>query len=98
MDPTVVRDKLVDVLRTIQELGGFDDGGSIDGNTVPLGSLKEFDTQIVPVAITLVAKNLGVPIPNDQNVFLSRDGQKRLSVNEVVDRIIEIMNCESKKR
>ena len=98
MAPADVKDKLVGVLRTIQELGGFADGAGIGGDTIPLEDLEEFDTHIVPIAITLLAKELGVEIPNDENVFLSADGLKPLSVDAVCGRVADIVNRKGKKK
>lgn len=98
MAPEDVKDKLVEVLRTVQDLGGFADGDGIDGDTVPLEDLDDFDTQVAPVAITVLAKALGVEIPNDENVFLSADGLKPLSVDAVCGRVADIVNRKGKKK
>jgi hypothetical protein len=98
MAPEDVKDKLVEVLRTIQDLGGFADGEGITGETIPLEDLEDFDTQVAPVAITVLAKALGVEIPNDENVFLSPDGLKPLSVDAVCGRVADIVNCKGKKK
>lgn len=97
MAPADVKEKLVQVLHTIQNLGGFNDGEDIVGSTVPLEDLEDFDTQVAPVAITLLAKSLGVDIPKDENVFLSADGQKALSVDAICGRVAEIVNRKGKK-
>lgn len=98
MAPSDVKDKLVGVLRTIQELGGFADADGIGPDTVPLEDLEEFDTQVVPVAITLLANELGVEIPNDENVFLSPDGREPLGVDAVCGRVADIVNRKGKKK
>ena len=97
MAPAEVKDKLVRVLRTIQELGGFADGVTIGEDTIPLEDLEEFDTQVVPIAITLLAKELGAEIPNNENVFLSADGRAALSVEAVCGRVADIVNKGKKK-
>jgi hypothetical protein len=73
--------KLVQVLRTIQSNSGYDAEG-ICLTTCPLNDLKGFDSQLWPVAITMLADALDVTIPNNKNIYVSDDGRRRLTIAE----------------
>ncbi len=83
MDPIVVKAKLIKVLETIQCDSGFAPAPII-GTTYPLKDLEGFDTSISPTAMDFLAQALGVDIPLDMNIFVSFDGRRALSIDEIV--------------
>lgn len=89
MDETLVRDQLIDVLQTIQRESGYGEV-QIGRNTCPLDDLEKFDTKIAPVAITLLANATGIPIPNRKNIFVSKDGRQRLTIDQIVEEVCKL--------
>jgi hypothetical protein len=83
MDTVVVKTKLIDVLTMIQRDSGFS-AVPITGATCPLDDLEGFDTKIVPTAIDFLAAALGIDIPLGRNIFVSFDGSRRLTIDQVV--------------
>jgi len=81
MTPKIVEVKLIDVLQGIQNDSGYDASGITD-TTCPLSDLEGFDSMLCPVAISILATELDLQIPNDQNIFLSKDGKYPLTISE----------------
>ncbi len=90
MNPNEVEVKLIEVLQGIQSDSGYD-GSSIVGTMRPLsGDLEGFDSMLWPVAISMLATELGINIPNDKNIFLSEDSKRRLTISESAAIVCEI--------
>ncbi len=83
MDPTFVRAKLIEVLAAIQRDSGYSPV-EINGSTCPLDDLEGFDSKIWPVAIAQLAKEAGIAIPDRKNIFVSPDGRRRLTIDQIV--------------
>ena len=91
MNPKDVEVKLVEVLQEIQSDSGYD-GSGIMGTTCPLNDLKGFDSMLWPVAIGMLATALEVKIPNNKNIFLSKDDKRQLTISESAAMVCEIVN------
>ncbi len=87
MDRQFIRDKLIEVLAGIQDDSGFAPF-AINVATCPLDDLEGFDSQIWPISIRLLAKAIGCEIPRRTNIYLSRDGKTKLTVQESVDIVL----------
>jgi hypothetical protein len=55
---------------------------TLAGTDVPTKVLEQFDSTVWPVAITWIAKELGVTIDNDVHVFGGKDGGPLLTINQ----------------
>lgn len=82
MDIEIARTALIAILQEIQELSGYE-VPELRDDTTPL-DLEEFDSKICPVAIGMLAERLSITIPTDKNIFLSKDGRRKLTVGEIV--------------
>ncbi|MBE9095047.1 hypothetical protein [Tychonema sp. LEGE 07203] len=91
MNPKDVEVKLVEVLQEIQSDSGYD-GSGIMRTTCPVNDLEGFDSKIWPVAIGMLASALNVNIPNNKNIFLSKDGKRRLTISESAAIVCESVN------
>ncbi|MGB3262391.1 MAG: hypothetical protein WBA89_00385 [Microcoleus sp.] len=91
MNSKDVEVKLVEVLQEIQSVSGYD-GSGIMANTCPLNDLEGFDSMLWPVAIGMLATALEVKIPNDKNIFLSKDGKRQLTISESAAIVCAIVN------
>ena len=85
MDPALVTSSLISVLSKIQNDGGYTDGGTINGATVPPDDLDGFDSKLVPVAIKRLGRVLGVAFPKKVNIFCEggRSCGRKLTVEEI---------------
>jgi hypothetical protein len=81
MTPDDAKDALISVLNDIQNRTGLA-CPPLDGSSVPPKVLPKFDSTVWPVAITLVARKLGVEIPKDVHIFGGENGAPLLSIDE----------------
>lgn len=91
MNPEDVKVKLIEVLQEIQSDSGYE-ATPITGKTCPMTELKGFDSLLCIEATMMLADKLGVEIPNDRNIFLSKDGEQWLTIDESVAVVCEIVN------
>lgn len=89
MNSKDVEVKLVEVLQDIQSTSGYS-GNLISGTTCPLNDLEGFDSLLWLVAISMLATELSINIPNDINIFVSKDGKRRLTISESVAMVCKI--------
>jgi hypothetical protein len=74
------RKALMAVLTDIQARSGLP-CPALTGSTVAPKALEKFDSTVWPAATTLVARKLGVTIPNDVHVFGSK-GAAPLNIDQ----------------
>lgn len=82
------RKALISVLKTIQKRSGLP-CPTLDGSDVPPKLLEKFDSTVWPVATTLVARKLGVTIPNNVHIFGGEKGGPLLSINQSATLIVK---------
>jgi hypothetical protein len=83
MDLDELKRKLIEVLEEIQSSSALA-CPLITGATKPIDELDKFDSKIWPVASGMLAASLGVPIPNNVNLFRAKAGKTALSVDQSV--------------
>ncbi len=93
MDETNVTEKLIEVLQEIQKNSGYECDGIV-AETCPLMDLEGFDSQLWPVAIGMLEKNLGVKIPKNKNIYVSDDGTQRLTIKESAAVVCKVATAE----
>lgn len=89
MNAVHVQVKLVEVLQHIQAASGLE-CPQITGATKPLEALPQFDSKIWPVAIGMLAAELGIAIADDVNIFCREKGCVSLTVDETVAMVVDI--------
>jgi len=90
MDQAYVKDKLIEVLEAIQCDSGYVLVAMV-GSTCPLTDLEGFDSKIWPVAISQLAKSIGVSIPNRKNIFVSTNGRQRLTIDQIAVEVCKLV-------
>ena len=80
MTQQAAKDALIAVLNQVQKRQGLA-CPTLEGSSVPPKVLPKFDSTVWPVAITLVARKLGVDIPKDVH-FGGENGAPLLSIDE----------------
>lgn len=77
---------VVQTIVQVQELSGRA-GDGIDASTCPLRDVEGFDSLSGLEATVMLSEALGVAISEDCNPFISKDGNRALSVGEIADNL-----------
>jgi hypothetical protein len=91
MNDSLIRAKLVEVLQTIQVTSNLD-CPDIVGSTKPLEALPQFDSKIWPVAVGMLAAELGITIADDVNIFRRPNTCIALTVDEIVETVAALVD------
>ena len=84
MSPDDVRSALIAVIENIQTALG-EACPPLDDNVVPSKLLPEFDSTVWPAATTLLAKRLGIIIPDDLHIFGGKAQAPLLTLGQTID-------------
>ena len=79
---------LIEVLKDIQDRSGLS-CPDLGGADVPPKVLEKFDSTVWPAATTLVARKLGVTIPNDVHIFGGEKGAPLLTIDQASQLIVK---------
>lgn len=85
-----VRRDLIAVIEEVQSESGLE-CPPLDGGTIPFADVPEFDSTVAPAAISLLAMRVGIPIPDDENIFMGPDGGSR-SIDQVALAVCNLMH------
>lgn len=85
--------RVIETVVQVQEDSGRAFAG-IDASTRPLKDVDGFDSLCGLEATELLSASLGIAIPNNRNPFVSEDGNRALSVNEVADALSRFARSE----
>lgn len=72
---------IIKTLQKVQDASGLP-CPSLTGSDVPKRVLEDFDSTVWPVAISWIAKELGVKIKNDVHVFGGKNGGPLLTISQ----------------
>lgn len=92
MNAALVQSKLVEVLQNIQAASGLE-CPKITGSTKPLEALPRFDSKIWPVAIGMLAAELGIVIADNVNIFSREKSCSALTIDETVAMVVDIASA-----
>ncbi len=93
MNAVLVQSKLIEVLQNIQAASALE-CPPITGATKPLEALPQFDSKIWPVAIGMLAAELGIVIANEINIFSREKGCVALTIEETVEMVVGIATAQ----
>ena len=85
---------VVQTVVQVQMISGRPSDG-IGASTRPLRDVEGFDSLSGLEATVMLSESLGVDLPNDCNPFISKDGNRALSVNEIADAICTHIGSEA---
>jgi hypothetical protein len=89
MDRKEILNLIMKVFGDYQEISG-QEATSITEDTVPIGGLPGFDTMNEVELIVMLSEHL--PLPLNIRLCVSDDGKKALSIREMVNHLLEILN------
>ena len=87
LDGKEVFKKLRKVLTEIQQNSDFEII-EITLDTCPVKDMPMFDSQLWITSITMLGEELDTVIPENTNIFLSDDGKRRLTVKEIIQKVL----------
>ena len=96
MDPAALKEKLIAILGQIQADSGLE-CPPLTGATKPVENLPKFDSKVWPVATTILATEIGAPIPNDVNIFVDETTKLPRSIEETAAFVCDLIKKQSKK-
>lgn len=94
MNAALVREKLVEVIKEIQEACG-EECPPLPGDLKPVEALPMFDSKIWPVAIGMLAEKLAIDIPDDMNIFRKEKSCIAFTIDETVNLVVELANAQA---
>lgn len=97
MDPVLLKEKLCIVLRQIQTDSGLDCPPLI-GSTKPVGNIPEFDSKVWPVAISILAAEIGASIPNEVNIFIDEKTKLPRSIDQTAAFVCDLLKKQADKQ
>ncbi len=86
-----VLEALIKVHKTVQDRLN-DRAAVVTGGTCPLTDLKGFQSVMIPTVVFMIADELGVELPEGakvKNIYVSKEGKRRLDLSGVADRFCE---------
>jgi hypothetical protein len=83
-----VKTALISVLKDIQARSGLA-CPDLRGTDVPPRVLEKFDSTVWPAATTLIARKLGIIIPNDVHIFGGERGTRLLTIDQSSELIMQ---------
>ena len=84
MDKQEIVTTIVQTVAHVQKVSGRSSVG-IGLSTRPVEDVEGFDSLNGVEAIVMLSESLGVDLPEDYNPFISSDGRRALSVDEIAD-------------
>ena len=84
MNQTKLKAALVKVLSQIQNDSGLE-CPPLKGTIKPIEEIPEFDSKVWPVAISILADEIGAEIPNEVNIFVDENSNLPRSINQIAE-------------
>lgn len=69
----------------------------LDGATIPLSDVPQFDSKTGAAATAKLAKALGIDIPKSANIFVDTKTKTNLTIDETVALVIKIAKPKAKE-
>ncbi len=96
MEKQEVITKVVQAVAQVQEISGRPSSG-IGSSTRPVGGVEGFDSLSGVEATVVLSESLGVELPVDYNPFVSKGGQRAMSVSEIANNLCILVGEEVKQ-
>lgn len=93
MDKATVMQEVVQAVVQVQEASGRPAGG-IGPSTKPIGGTPGFDSLNGVEVTVALSQSLGYELPDD-NLFVSQDGNRALSISEIADNLCKTIGVGS---
>jgi hypothetical protein len=97
MEPKDLVDALIAIIGQIQTDSELE-CPPLTGTTKPVGAVPELDSKIWPVATTILATEINIPIPDDVNIFIDEATKAPRSIKEIAVFVCELQKKQGKKQ
>ena len=97
MDAAAVKNSLCEVISDIQTLSGLE-CPSLSGGTKPARDVKDFSSEVWPVAIAMLEEKTGVTVPDDDNLFYDAKSKAVLTIDQCVARVMVLATKQPKNK
>jgi hypothetical protein len=91
LDSSTVKQKLIAILEEIQRTSELE-CPALTGDTRPTEALPNFDSKAWPVATTILAIELGIPLPNEVNIFCEDRTKTPRSIDETAEFVCQLIS------
>jgi hypothetical protein len=92
----MVREKLIAVLVQIQADSGLE-CPTLTGVTKPVRDIPKFNSKVWPVAMTILATEIGASIPNDVNIFIHEQTKLPRTIDDTAAFVCDLIKKPSKR-
>lgn len=89
MDAGKIREELCAVITEVQEISGLD-CPSLSGKTRPARDVKDFTSEVWPIAISMLEDRIDIEIPDDENLFYDDKTRLVLSIDQCVQKVMSL--------
>lgn len=96
MDPATLKEQLIAIIGQIQTNSGLE-CPPLTGATKPAENVPQFDSKVWAAAITILATEIGKPIPNDINIFVDEMTKLPRSIDETAAFVCELLKEQTEK-
>lgn len=97
MQPKELLKTLIEIIGQIQTDSELE-CPPLTGATKPVGAVPEFDSKVWPVATTILATQIEVPIPDDVNIFIDETTKEPRSLDEIAVFVCELQKKQGEKK
>ena len=97
MNAVTVQESICDAIAAVQSMSDLE-CPALSGSTVPARDVKDFKSEVWPIAISIIADSLKIDIPNDENLFFDDATKERLTIDQCVEKILTITKRQKKKK
>jgi len=95
MDAAAIKNTLCKVIADIQTLSGLE-CPPLNGATKPARDVKDFSSEVWPVAIAMLEEKAGVAVPEDDNLFYDAESKAVLTIDQCVERVLLLAKKQPK--
>lgn len=96
MSPAEIKDALSEVITEIQTNSGLN-CPVLENSIVPANDIPGFDSKVWLVATTMLASKIKTEIPDDENIFIGKESNKPLSLEEICEFVAKIIEPKKAK-
>jgi hypothetical protein len=94
VDSEELKQQLIDVISRIQADSGLE-CPPLTRDTKPVQAIPKFDSKVWPVATTILAIEIGAPIPDAVNIFVDPVTKLPRSIDEIAIFVCELLKKKS---
>ncbi|NRG16902.1 hypothetical protein HPQ64_04270 [Rhizobiales bacterium] len=96
MSPAEIKDALSEVITEIQTNSGLN-CPILENSIVPANDIPSFDSKVWLVATTMLASKIETEIPDDENIFIGKESNKPMSLEEICEFVAKIIELKKAK-